>query len=219
MTKITKAEFDSLPDSLKTKFKADGEEYMLQEEDVTGLKKNKQELLDELKDLKAKYGDIDPDAARKALEAHSLAEEEKARAAGEFDKLKEQLEARHKAEFEKAQGEINTLKANVKRERLTNELTRRGVLPDRVEYLIPKLEADVELVSDEKGFSLKKAGGIGDATEFDAMIESAKTNTPFFFAASGASGSGASGSQVTGTGIDLSTMTPNQMLDLANKAN
>ena len=47
---------------MKTKFVAEGEEYVLQEEDVSGLKTNKADLLKELKELKEKYGDLDPDA-------------------------------------------------------------------------------------------------------------------------------------------------------------
>jgi hypothetical protein len=97
-----------------------------------------------------------------------------------------------------AKAEVDAIKSNLKREKLANVLTEKGVLPDRVKYLVGELDADIELVSDENGFSLKKIGGIGDATEFDLIVEGVKEKTPFFFAATGASGSGASGSNGNG---------------------
>jgi DNA uptake protein ComE-like DNA-binding protein len=198
-TKLSKAEFETLPDALKAKFKAEGDDaYVLIEEDVEGLKKNKAELLKELKELRERFGDLDPDAARKAMELAAAAEDEKLRAAGEFDKLKSQLEERHKAEVEKARNDLNGLLASLKRERLTNVLTEKGVLPDRAKYLVHELDKEVELVNDANGFQLRKVGGIGDAVEFDAMIENVKQTSPFFFAATTASGSGASGSSNNG---------------------
>lgn len=216
MTKITKAEFDALPESLKAKFKAEGDAYSLIEEDVTGLKKNKQELLDELKSLKEKYGDIDPDAAKTALAEARKAEEEALEKKGEFETLRKQLEERHNTELEKVKGENARILSNLKLERLTNVLTEKGVLPDRAKYLVHEMDSQVELVSDDSGFSLKKIGGIGDATEFDALIDGVKTSSPFFFAPNNASGSGASGSQAGTAGVDLSKMSTMELLNQAN---
>ena len=70
---------------------------------------------------------------------------------------------------------------------------------------------------------LKKKGGIGDAAEFDAVIEAAKQKTPFFFAANGASGSGASGSgkgtssEVTMTGAAFEALSESQQRDFSLK--
>lgn len=200
MTKITKAEFETLPESLKTKFKAEGEEYALIEEDVDGLKKSKAEILSEKKKIEdevielRKFKDDHAAAAAKAAEADLEAK----------GKYEEALAAKEKAWKERddaKEAEKAALFADVKRERLTNELVKRGALPDRAGYLVGELDADLELAKDEGGkFTLKKKGGIGDAAEFNAVIEAAKQKTPFFFAANGASGSGASGSQNNGGG-------------------
>ena len=199
MTIITKAEFDALPESLKPKFKADGENYSLQEEDVDGLKRSKAEILAEKKRIQD-----EADAMKKRLDeidaSKSADEEEKLKAAGAFKELEEKLRAKlTETETAKQQREAELL-GKFKLERLQNELISKGVLPDRAKYALSELAEKVELVSDEKGFNLKVLGGIGDAKEFDALIEGMKATSPFFFAPNGASGSGASGSESGGGG-------------------
>ena len=198
-TRISKADFDSLNDILKTEYIPDGDGYKLDAdyEDVTGLKSKRDELLAELAKAKSQmkaFDGLDPEAARKALVAAQAAEDDKLKAAGEFEKLREQLEARHKAEVEKAVAERNTILSNLKREKLANVLTEKGVLPDRVKYLLGELDPQIELAATENGFQLKKIGGIGDAAEFEQIIASVKESSPFFFANDLTPGSGASGS-------------------------
>ena len=171
--------------------------------DAEAVLKQNAELLAEVKKLKPlakKAEGFDFDAASAAIEAQTKAEQDRLTKKGEWDKLKEQLDTRHATELGKAKDELNNLLSNLKRERLTNVLTEKGVLPDRAKYLVHELDSQVELESTDEGFRLKKIGGIGDATEFDAMIENVKSTSPFFFAAQGASGSGASGSQNNGSG-------------------
>ena len=153
------------------------------------------------------YEGVDIDAAKAAIEAAAKAEEDKQKKAGDFEGLKAQLEERYSKEIAKreeaikaATDEKNSILANLKREKLANVLTEKGVLADRVKYLVGELDNDIELVSDDNGFSLKKIGGIGDATEFDLIIDGVKEKSPFFFASSSASGSGASGSSSNGNG-------------------
>jgi hypothetical protein len=203
--KISKAEFDALPDAVKAKFEVNGDAYVLQEEDVEGLKKSKAEILAEKKriqDERDELAKFKADADAKAAED----EEAKLKAAGETDKWKEQYDTRHKLELEKAGADKDALFADVHRERLTNELVKRGVLPDRADYLVNDLLSTTELFkqSETGKYDLRKKGGIGDAAEFDLVIDAAKQKSPFFFAASGASGSGASGSQQSsGTGNQI----------------
>ena len=169
--------------------------------DPEAVLKQNEELLSELKKLKplAKQAEgFDFEKAKAAIEAQEKAEQDRLTKKGEWDKLKEQLDARHASELQKAKDAHDKLLSNLKREKLTNVLTEKGVLPDRAKYLVHELDSQVELAVDDNGFSLKKIGGIGDATEFDAMIENVKATSPFFFAASNASGSGASGSQGSG---------------------
>ena len=202
-TKIGKADFDKLPDALKTEYIADGEGYKLDAdyEDVTGLKNKSAELLAEIKKQKAlleKYGDLDPDAAKAALDAKEAAENDKLKAAGAFEELKKKLEERHAKELEQATAERDRLIGNLKRERLQNYLVEKGVLADRAAYALVDINEQIELASDDSGFSLRLKGGIGDAKELETVVEGLKAKSPFLFAANGAQGSGASGSDTKG---------------------
>lgn len=215
--KIKKAEFDALPDSLKAKFKAEGDEFELQEEDVDGLKKSKAEILEEKKRIQAERDEL-----AKFKTEHEAAKEEqetaKQKEAGEFAKLEEKLRAKI-AETEAAAAEKESkFLATLKRERLQNFLVEKGVLADRADLALGATADQFDLVNENDKFTLKLKDGIGDAGELDKAVETLKTSRPFLFAANGASGSGASGSQGQQGGPDLSGMTPMQMLDMANTA-
>lgn len=199
MATLTKAEFDALPDSLKTEFKADGESYVLVKEDVEGLKKSKAEILaekkriaDEKAALEQRLAEIDAQNAQ--------ADEEKLKQAGQFEELKKKYETRHAEELSKLQAERDANFAAYKRERLENELTRRGVLPDRTRHAFVDVADQLDLVQSENGFGLALKGGIGDAKEVDALFENLKTKSPWLFQATAQAGSGASGSQNGGNG-------------------
>lgn len=166
------------------------------------LRKN-QELLAENAKLKAvarQAEGFDFDRAKAAIEALERAEEEKLAKKGEFDKLLEQKQKAWEERISDVSGRYETLRANLKREKLTNVLAEKGVLPDRSKFLVKELEAQIELHEDEKGLILRKVGGVGDAAEFDAIVEKVKAEYPFFFGASLAPGSGASGSSGNGAG-------------------
>lgn len=144
---------------------------------------------------------LDVEAAKQALAAQQQAQEAKLKDEGNFEELRKQYEAREQANLAKKQAELeavlnekNSMLSTLKRERLSNVLTEKGVLPDRVRYLVHELDDQIELITGDNGFELKKRNGIGDATEFDLMIDEVKTKSPFFFAADNASGGGASGS-------------------------
>lgn len=192
-TTITKAEFDVLPDSLKTKFTADGDGYALVEEDVEGLKKSKAEILVEKKRLADELAEYKKFKAE--FEANkSAAEEAKQREAGQFAELEKKLRDKiAEVETQRAQ-EREQMLTTLKRERVTNELIAKGVLPDRARYAVADIENDLDLEAGEQGFKLKVKNGIGDANEFDKLIEGYKAKSPFLFAAEAAAGSGASGS-------------------------
>lgn len=202
-TKIGKADFDKLPDVWKTEYIADGEGYKLDAdyEDVTGLKANRDEVLKQLAEAKKAmkaYEGLDPEAARKALETANAAEDEKLKAAGAFEELKKKLEERHEKELSDATAQRDSLLGNLKRERLQNYLVEKGVLADRAAYALVDINEQIELASDDSGFSLRLKGGIGDAKELETVVEGLKAKSPFLFAANGAQGSGASGSDTKG---------------------
>jgi len=202
-TRIGEADFEKLSEALKTEYIKDGDGYKLDAdyEDVSGLKAKRDELLKDLKEkqaLLAKYGDLDPDAAKAAIEAAKKADEEGMAARGEYETLKKKLEERHANELQAATADRDKLLSNLKRERLQNYLVEKGVLADRAAYALVDIDNQIELASDDSGFSLKLKGGIGDAKELETAVESLKAKSPFLFSANGASGSGASGSETNG---------------------
>ena len=198
-TTITKAEFDALPESLKGKFTADGNNYSLVEEDVEGLKKSKAEILAEKKAMADKLAALEK--FKSEYEAgQTAAEDEKLKQAGEFEELKKRILAKHDEEKAGYEKRIAELLGNVKRERLTNELIAKGVLPDRAKYALADIENQIDLEAGENGFALKVKNGIGDANEFEKLVEGFKAQSPFLFAAEQAAGSGASGNGGNGVG-------------------
>lgn len=76
------------------------------------------------------------------------------------------------------------------------------MLADRAAYAFVDIGEQIELASDDSGFSLKLKGGIGDAKELETVVEGLKAKSPFLFASDATAGSGASGS---GTGGGTST--------------
>jgi hypothetical protein len=193
MTKITQAEFDSLPESLKAQFTADGDAYALNVPDVEGLKQSKDAILKEKKELTARLAELEK--FKSEIETRKSAdEEEKLRAAGEFAKIEERYKAKI-AEIETGFAtKESQLMNNFKAERFKNELTARGVLPNEVDYALFKLGDQVDLVSNETGFQFKVKNGLGDPKEFDALVDNLKDAHPRIFTAIGAAGSGDSGS-------------------------
>ncbi len=204
---IAKEAFDALSDELKTFYVAtqDGKGYELEGvgsiqralTEEKAKKATKPELLTEVEELR-KFKEAAEaaklEAANKDLEAQ-----------GKYEEALQAKETAWKTRLDTEAAEKESLFADVKRERLTNELVKRGALADRAGYLVGELDTAMELVKGESGYELRKKGGIGDAAEFDSVIEAAKAKTPFFFAANGASGSGASGSDNNG-GSSAKTM-------------
>lgn len=213
---LSKEKFDALDESLKSYYVATQEGgYELDgvgsiqralEAEKAAKKKAVEDAVEKAKVEALKpYEGLDVEAAKAAIEAAEKAAEDKHKKAGDFESLKVQLEERHQKALEKKDEEIKVVKdensailSTLKREKLANTLTEKGVLPDRVKYLVGELDTEIELARDDNGFSLKKIGGIGDATEFDLIIDTVKEKSPFFFASSSASGSGASGSSTNG---------------------
>lgn len=191
-TTITKAEFDALPESLKGKFTADGDNWSLVEEDVEGLKKSKAEILAEKKAMAEKLAALEK--FKSEFEASKSADEEaKQREAGQFAELEKKLRDRITELETTHQTERDKLMTTIKRERLMNELTANGVIADRARYALADIENRIDLEATENGFALKVKDGIGDANDFNKLLDGMKAQSPFFFKADMAAGSGASG--------------------------
>lgn len=204
MTKIKKDEFDNLPDALKAKFKADGDDYVLQEEDVSGLKTK----IEEFKKEKLKLASIqklidegfDVDAAKAALAKVDETEEERLKAAGEFKTLEEKLRAKIVEVETDRDTRINSILGTLKQERLKSFLVENGIIPDRAKYALGDVAEQFDLINEDSSFNLRLKNGIGGADEMATVVNGLKEKSPFLFAADGASGSGASGSDGTGSG-------------------
>lgn len=202
--KITKAEFDALPEALRSKFKASGnaDEYEMAEapaEDVSGLKAAKETILREKKELQKKLDELEKFRADHES-AEAKAAEELLAKKGEFDKILEQKEKAWQERIAKAEAANAQMLGNLKTERIKNFLTSKGVIADRLKAAMAEGDLDniLELESGESGFNLKKKGGIGDDAELEAILSSLKEKADYLFEAHGTSGSGANGSGSTG---------------------
>jgi hypothetical protein len=103
-------QFQSVPENQRDWYRQDGDKYVL---DVVPRKINsgtleaKRKAEQEAENLRKKYGDLDPDAAKKAIEAQKAAEQKKLQEAGEFDKLLGQTKAEKDAEIAKLKAEYD----------------------------------------------------------------------------------------------------------------
>lgn len=163
------------------------------------LKKNRELLKQnaELRKVAEQAKNFDFESAQRAIEYMAKAEEEKLSRKGDYEKLLEQKTKAYEERIEAERRERQQIERNLKTEKLANVLMEHGVLPDRVSYLVKELADNVELAYGENGFVLRKQGGIGDATEFEAMVEELKARSPFFFAPNITSGTGGVGSVTT----------------------
>ena len=197
---LSKDKYEALDDGLKTYYvaKQDGQNYEL--EGIGSLeralaeekakKATKPELVTEIEELRKFKLDTEAAATKAA--------QDDLEAKGKYEEAAAASNAAWQKRVDDATAERDNLKANLHREAAKTELIKRGVLPDRVDYLATEIVGQTEFELGESGHVLKKKGGIGDAAEFDAMIAEAKTAKPFFFESNGASGSGASGSSGSG---------------------
>jgi hypothetical protein len=192
-TQISRAEFETLPESLKGKFTESGDAYVLQEEDVAGLKQSKETILREKKDLEKRFEGIDPDAARKALE-----ELEAARVAvlSVEERHKEAIE-KYKADLASERGEKEQVLDGFKRKELELTLLAKGVRKEYIDLAALKVGHQVEVAKGDNGLSLKVRDEIGD---FDKLTEGLRGSYPALFESTSASGSGAQPSSGTSSG-------------------
>jgi hypothetical protein len=160
------------------------------------LRKNR-ELLEQNARLKRQLAgaeDIDLEKAKAALAQMQKLEEEQMQKRGEYEKLIEQKSKAYEDRLESERQARANMERMLKQEKLALALIENGVLPDRVNYLVKDLSEQVDLELGDAGFALKRRGGIGDAAEFNQLIEDLRDKSPFFFAANIVSGTGGSGS-------------------------
>lgn len=201
-TRLGKAEFEALDESLKSHYVQDGDNFKLDAdyEDVTGLKAKNAELLAELKkkgDLTKQFEGLNPEEARAALEQLSKIEEDKLLSKQKFDEVLAKKEQAWKAQLEKESTEKQTILAGFKQKELALTLLNKGVRKEYLDLASLKLDGEIEVAAENGSLALKVRNGIGDSA-FDELVGGLKTNYPALFEPNGASGSGASGSQGSG---------------------
>ncbi|MDQ3747978.1 MAG: hypothetical protein M3367_03020 [Acidobacteriota bacterium] len=203
---LTAEEFETIADSLKDLYVPTADGYLLDADDVedvsglkTALEKERRERR-EAKEALKQYEGLDPEDARKAVAEVSKIDEKKLLDKQKFDEVLENYRKDFDTELEKERREKQQLLTNLKREKLTNLLIEKGVLPDRARFALAEVDPQTEIVSDEGGISLKKKDGIGDAKELDEMVTGLREKSAFLFAPTNASGSGATQSNGNGNG-------------------
>jgi hypothetical protein len=192
-TQISRAEFETLPESLKGKFTESGDAYVLQEEDVTGLKNAKDTILREKKDLEERFKGIDPDAARKALEDLEAA---RIAALSVEERHKEALD-KFKADLAAERGEKEQVLNGFLNKELELTLLGKGVRKEYISLAAKEVRDKVEVAKGDNGLSLKVRDEIGD---FDKLTEGLRGSYPALFESTSASGSGAQPSSGTSSG-------------------
>ncbi|MGI8542038.1 MAG: hypothetical protein ACR2MD_00995 [Aridibacter sp.] len=196
--KLSKAEYDELPETVKSLFVEDGEDtYISQTEADASLKTKNSELLDDLKkrerELKA-FDGLDADKAKQAITQMSEIEDKKLMSKQAFDELLEKREKEYKEKFDKIQDSYNKRFAGEADKDLQIKLIAAGVREDRAEDLSIILKSKHIKAVDEDGSTVWKTSDTEQTVDLDTFIPSLKDSKADFFKPTGASGSGASGS-------------------------
>lgn len=194
MKNLTKAEFDALPEWLQSQFEADasGETFVYLAEDVAGLKNAKERILSEKKKLDAELAELRK--YREQQEALRLqSEQERMKAAGEFEALEKKLREKLAQTEAEAEAKMQRLQNILKQQAVKNLLIEKGVLPERVEFALPKALEQFEMEIGEGSFGLRVRNGIGDPKEIEQAVAALREAAPFLFNATHTPGSGASG--------------------------
>lgn len=131
---LSAEQFAAVPEKARDYYRQDGDKYVL---DVVprsvnhSTLENKRKAEAEAEALRRRYDGLDPDVARKAIEAAKLAEQERALKAGEFEKVLGQTKAEYeaaqmklKAEYEAKLSETNGILATKLRD---EELLRAAI--------------------------------------------------------------------------------------------
>lgn len=149
----------TVPEPVRGMYRQEGTSYVLDVEGVdnhpavSGLRRNRDELLDQRKkdaDRFKAYEGLDPEAARAALAAQQKADEDRARKAGEFDQLREQMATKHREERERLESDLKS------RDSVIDELVRENVATSAIAkaegsttLLLPHVLRQTRTVKDE----------------------------------------------------------------------
>lgn len=173
------------------------------EADNEALSAKNKELITEKRKLQSKVGEIDFDAYNKAMEENDTLK-------GQLSKVNNELGLKSK-EVEKLSTTLNELDTNLKTTKLENtlndELSKLKIKPTALSLVKTALKAESKFGED--GSIL-----IGDKSITDYLTEWVNTDVgKDCIMPSGNVGSGASGGNNTSQSVDISKMTPTQMME------
>lgn len=217
---------DSVPEPLRELYTKDNDgKFRLDSdhEDANGLRRNRDEVLREKRELAKKleaFGELTPEEAQALLKERSEREENKAKAAGEFEKLKGQLIEKHEKEKDSLTKKIGRLTSGLekmlKRDRARSALLAAEgdvdlMLPHVLDQLkvVEKGEDEYDVVVIDKQGQPRIANAKGEAMSIDQLVAEMKTDAKYGrgFKGGAASGSGAGDGGKgggSGTGVFIS---------------
>lgn len=205
-TKITKADFDALPDALKAYYKQDGDNYLLQSDDAAELRaaKERESAARIAAEAEAKRLKDEAAAAETArLKAEQDAADEKARKSGDIAALDKSWQAKlddavrvERERADKLEKQLRSALVDGKAEALAAEISTTP------ELLAPLIAArlDPDLTGEKAIVRIKDANGQPSAANLDDLKKEFVANAKFaaIIKGSNASGGGANGNNSGG---------------------
>lgn len=206
-TKLGKAEYDALEESLKSHYIADGEGYKLDAdyEDVSGLKAKRDELLAKVSDLTKlakQFEGLDPEKAKEALDKLSKQEDDDLLTKRKYDELLEKRKSEWEAKEKSFTEKIQSMVQRQAEQELAVKLTQNGVKPTMAEDLASVLTSRHIKFEESDGKPVWKTMDGLEAVDLDKYIPGLKENGKAdYFGSTLAQGAGTPpGSQQSGGG-------------------
>lgn len=175
-------------------------------EDVEGLVKNRDKALDELKSLKAKFKDIDPEKYAELVKAEEEMSRKKLEAEQDWKAIEGQIVDKYEKKLKKVNDELEASRSEISR-LLVDQVATEAIAKAKgsVRVLLPHVKNACRCVQDEKGsWKVEVLGedgrpkvnpsGTGPMT-ISELVEEYKNSDEFgvCFAGNGATGGGATG--------------------------
>lgn len=192
---------------------------------VSGLKSAFDKTKDELKGLKGRYKDIDPEEFQRLREEAQKAQEKRAREEGDFKSLEKQLREHYAKEIEAREGRIGTLSKTLEARLIDAEATAAIAAADGVpKLLLPHMKHRIRTTEVDGEWKVEVLNAEGEpwlkdgrpATMAD-LVEDFRADAEFgrAFRSSGNGGSGAGvGASSGGSGRkSLKDMTDKEKMD------
>lgn len=206
--KITKEAYDALPEAVQSEYKLSGDSYVLdvEDDDLNGLRKKVDELLDEKKKAQQKAREAQEEAAKKSGDVEALEASWKTKLQETEDQLKAQLEA--------TQGTIRSLTIEATANRLASELAIQGSAKALLPHVISRL--GLEMVEGKPHVRVLDSQGRPTALTIEDLSKEIAADAALapIIASSRASGGGASGgSRPGGSGKALKDMSESERIE------